>query len=88
MIGLKIQKALKKIENSSKFGHYKFIFSKPLDTEKLDLIAKDYDTVITFEDGIENGGFGDVVLNHLAKINFKGKFIKKLIPMNSFNMVV
>ena len=46
----------------------------------MDLIAKDYDTVITFEDGIENGGFGDVVLNHLAKINFKGKFIKKAYP--------
>lgn len=80
VMGQKIQKALKKIENSNKFGHYKFLFSKPLDTEILDLIAEDYDTIITFEDGIENGGFGDVVLNHLTKINFKGKFIKKAYP--------
>lgn len=79
-IGQKIQKILKNIEHSNKFSHYKFLFSKPLDTEILDLIMERYDTVITFEDGIENGGFGDVVLNHLAKNDFKGQFIKKAYP--------
>lgn len=80
VITKKIQKILKEIDHSNKFSHYKFLFSKPLDTEVLDLIIEKYKIIITFEDGIENGGFGTVVSNHLLRNKFIGKFIKKTYP--------
>lgn len=79
-IGNRIQKVLNQISNSNQFGHYKFIFCKPLDKELLDQIFVAYKTVITFEDGILNGGFGDAVLEYANEKDFKGKIIRKGYP--------
>lgn len=67
-------------ETKAECGHYKFLFCKPLDVEMLDLIFNDYQTVITFEDGILNGGFGDAVLACANDKNYKGKIIRKAYP--------
>lgn len=63
-----------------KFGHYKFIFCKPLDEDLLDKIFDKYKTIVTFEDGILNGGFGDSVLEYASEKDFKGKIIRKGYP--------
>lgn len=86
-IGQKIQNVLNKInskdtiaEVTRSIGHYKFIFCKPLDLNLLDEIFTEYKTIITFEDGILNGGFGDAILEYAQEKDFKGKIIRKGYP--------
>ncbi len=50
-------------------GYFDMRFVKPLDTELLDHIAKSYRTIITVEDGVVNGGFGESVKAYLAENN-------------------
>ena len=84
----KIGNTIQKVINSehlsdeikSKTGHYKFLFCKPLDTEALDRIFSVYKTIVTFEDGVLNGGFGDAILEYAAEKNYKGKIIRKGYP--------
>ena len=78
-IGTRIQKVINEL-NSDKFGHYKFLFCKPLDEDLLDEIFEKYKTIVTFEDGILNGGFGDAVLEYASEKVFKGKIIRKAYP--------
>jgi 1-deoxy-D-xylulose-5-phosphate synthase len=78
-LGNRIQKILKEI-GSEKFGHYKFLFVKPLDREMLSRIFNQYATIITFEDGVLKGGFGDAILEFAQESNFKGKIICKGYP--------
>lgn len=63
-----------------KIGHYKFLFCKPLDKNCLDEIFNQYKTIITFEDGVLNGGFGDAVLEYAQDKNYTGKIIRKGYP--------
>lgn len=84
----KIGNRIKKILDSDELpeeirertGHYKFLFCKPLDTVLLDKIFDENDTVLTFEDGILNGGFGDSVLEYASQTGFKGKMIRNGYP--------
>lgn len=86
-IGQKIQNVLNEIYSKETFaevtrniGHYKFIFCKPLDLNLLDEIFIQYKTIITFEDGILNGGFGDAILEYAQEKDFKGKITRKGYP--------
>lgn len=79
-IGTRIQEILNLISEKNAFGHYKFLFCKPLDYSKLDEIFRDYSILVTFEDGVVNGGFGDAILDYAEKSNFGGKVIKKGYP--------
>lgn len=78
-IGNRIQKILKEWD-SDKFGHYKFLFVKPLDREMLSRIFQKYQTLITFEDGVLKGGFCDAILEFAQESTFKGKIICKGYP--------
>lgn len=78
-IGSRIQKILNEM-NSDKFGHYKFLFVKPLDEDLLDEIFEKYQTIVSFEDGTLNGGYGDAVLEYASEKGFKGKIIRKGYP--------
>ncbi|SMC34462.1 1-deoxy-D-xylulose-5-phosphate synthase [Moheibacter sediminis] len=79
-IGQRIQNILNEINSKEKFGHYKFIFCKPLDFNLLGEILNQYETIITFEDGILNGGFGDSILEYAQEKDFKGKIIRRGYP--------
>lgn len=79
-IGTGIQSILNEIPKREKFGHYKFLFCKPLDEKILKEIFSCYKTVITFEDGVLNGGFGDAILEFASIQNYKGKIIRKGYP--------
>lgn len=60
-----VEKAIELSEIS--IGHYDMRFAKPLDLTLLDEIAKSYTTIITVEDGVINGGFGESVKSYLAE---------------------
>lgn len=65
-----VQKALSLLEashpeTSKTFGLYDMIFAKPLDQELLNRIQDHYTQIITLEDGVVQGGFGQAVANYL-----------------------
>ena len=61
-------------------GHYDMRFVKPLDESLLHTIFKSYPTLITIEDGVENGGFGSSVLEFAATHRYKNDVVVKGIP--------
>lgn len=48
-------------------GHFDMRFAKPLDTELIDHVLANYDTIITIEDGTILGGFGSAVAEYVAE---------------------
>ena len=56
---------------------YDFIWLKPIDLELLKNISQEYEAVVTIEDGILKGGFGETVANLLKDLN-KNLEIKKI----------
>lgn len=59
------EQAIEKSEKS--IGLYDMRFIKPLDTDSLDEIANRYQKIITVEDAMLQGGFGESVQSYLAK---------------------
>lgn len=59
---------------------FNMLFIKPLDETLLHKIFKHYKTIITFEDGVIQGGFGSSILEFAAKHNYKNIIILKGIP--------
>ena len=51
-------------------SHYDMRFVKPIDEKLLHRIFKNYNTIITVEDGIVMGGFGSAILEFAAKNNY------------------
>ena len=51
-----------------------------MDEDLLDEIFNQYKTIISFEDGILSGGFGDAILEYASEKEFKGKIIRKAYP--------
>ena len=52
-------------------GHYDMRFVKPLDEALLHDACRNYDKIITVEDGTIEGGFGSAVLEFMAKFGYK-----------------
>ena len=61
-------------------GHYDMRFIKPLDESLLHTIFKTHSTLITIEDGVENGGFGSAILEFAAAHRYKNDVVVKGIP--------
>ena len=58
-------------------------FLKPIDTDMIKSLCKDYDLIVTVEEGLINGGFGDYVLNYLNELRNEGEDINtKLKVLN------
>ncbi|MDG4949942.1 1-deoxy-D-xylulose-5-phosphate synthase [Weeksellaceae bacterium KMM 9724] len=68
-IASNIQKAIEGLNLS----WYHFPFVKPLDLEALKNIFENYSHILTFENGIKNGGFGASILDVANSNNYKGK---------------
>lgn len=67
-IGNDVQKVIHYLqEQGIKAAHYDMRFVKPLDSQLLHEIAKDFDYIITVEDGSIMGGFGSAILEFLAE---------------------
>jgi 1-deoxy-D-xylulose-5-phosphate synthase len=69
-IGNNITSALAQISNPEDFAHYDFAFVKPLDANLLHRIFKEFETIITIEDGVMKGGFGSAILEFSAQNNY------------------
>lgn len=74
-IGNNVTKALQEVEKPNLFSHYHFPFIKPVDVENLKTILQSYSHVITLEDGVITGGFGEqiskVVATHKLNIGIQ-----------------
>ncbi|MDG4944853.1 1-deoxy-D-xylulose-5-phosphate synthase [Weeksellaceae bacterium KMM 9713] len=68
-IASNIQKAIEGLD----FSWYHFPFVKPLDLESLKNIFENYSHILTFENGIKNGGFGASILDIANSNNYKGQ---------------
>ena len=70
-IGNNITKALAETENSSLFSHYHFLFVKPLDIKEISKIIVSYDYIITIEEGVITGGFGEQINSIMIRQNLQ-----------------
>ncbi len=55
------------------FGHYDMRFAKPLDEELLHSVFKEYEQIITIEDGSKIGGFASAVVSFANEYGYKNK---------------
>ena len=80
-IGNEAVNAVEKLkENGVHAAHYDMRFVKPIDTELLDEIFSQFNTVITVEDGCIQGGFGSAVVEYMAESENHAKVIRLGIP--------
>jgi 1-deoxy-D-xylulose-5-phosphate synthase len=79
-IGNNVSLALAKIQHPENFAHYDFAFIKPLDEKELHSIFAKYESIITIEDGVINGGFGSVILEFAATHKYGTKIQLLGIP--------
>ncbi len=55
-------------------------FAKPVDKEIIEEATKDHNLVVTLEENVASGGFGEKVFDVLYDIGFKGKSLRVCIP--------
>jgi 1-deoxy-D-xylulose-5-phosphate synthase len=79
-IGNNVTKALTEVENSDLFSHYHFPFIKPLDLNSIKLIINSHDHIITIEDGVIKGGFGEQISTIIATNNLNKSIINLGVP--------
>lgn len=82
-IGNTAAEAIKKAEaavNGLNVGHYDMRFIKPLDESLLEEIGKQYNNIVTVEDGVRSGGFGSAVLEWMSDHGFSPKITRIGLP--------
>ena len=82
-IGNTAAEAIKKAEaavSGLEVGHYDMRFIKPLDESLLEEIGKQYNNIVTVEDGIRSGGFGSAVLEWMSDHGFSPKITRIGLP--------
>ena len=79
-IGNNVTKALTEVEKPSLFSHYHFPFIKPLDIDAVKSIINSHDHIITIEDGVITGGFGEQICAIIATNNLNKSIINLGIP--------
>ncbi|MBV7439941.1 1-deoxy-D-xylulose-5-phosphate synthase [Weeksellaceae bacterium TAE3-ERU29] len=68
------------IKGNSEIAWVHFPFVKPLDTTTLKTIFAKFNQIVTIEEGIQNGGFGESILAYASAQNYKGKIKIKALP--------
>lgn len=79
-IGDNVTKALTELESSDLFSHYHFPFIKPLYIDAVKSIVNSHDHIITIEDGVITGGFGEQISAIIATNNLNKSIINLGIP--------
>jgi len=77
-IGNLVIEAYADMPNKDEIAHYNMRFVKPLDENLLHTVFKEFEHIITIEDGTIVGGFGSVVLEFAQQHQYKNKNIKTL----------
>ena len=73
-----VRRELKEIGYSCSLINARFI--KPLDTQMLEYLAKDHSLIVTIEENVLSGGFGEQVLAYAAKAKLNVKVRNIGIP--------
>jgi 1-deoxy-D-xylulose-5-phosphate synthase len=68
------------IKEQITFSHYDMRFVTPLDHEILDEVAAKFDTIITVEDGVIEGGFGSAVTEYFSQTDKNISVIRLGVP--------
>ncbi len=55
-------------------------FAKPLDKDYISSLMDDYDLVVTMEENVLTGGFGQQVQSYLTDLGYKGQVLKIAVP--------
>ncbi|MGN0160398.1 MAG: 1-deoxy-D-xylulose-5-phosphate synthase [Lachnospiraceae bacterium] len=55
-------------------------FVKPVDTEMIDRLVKDHHTIITLEENVRSGGYGDAVLRYINDANLSCRIHNVALP--------
>ncbi|MDT0538918.1 1-deoxy-D-xylulose-5-phosphate synthase [Croceitalea sp. P059] len=71
-IGNQVIELIATIKNPENLGHIDMRFLKPIDTEQLTSVFKNYEHVITLENGCEIGGLGSAVIEFANQKNYTG----------------
>ena len=79
-IGTNATKAFAQLENKTLFSHYHFPFIKPLDSASISQIIDAHEIIITLEEGVIKGGFGQQINTIVASQNKKLAIINLGIP--------
>lgn len=74
-----VEAALEQLQ-TEEIAHFDMRFIKPLDRDLLRSIFQQFQTIITVENGVKKGGFGDAVLDFVNTENYRPKLIKLGIP--------
>ena len=77
-IGNTAEKAIElaQAQGAAKIGHYNMRWLKPLDTALLDDAGAKYETIVTLEDGMRDGGLGSAVAEYYADKTHRPKIIR------------
>lgn len=79
-IGNNVTKAINEVENPEMFSHYHIPFIKPLDNIAIQEILNSHCQIITIEDGVITGGFGEQICSIVAKENKNVPILNLGIP--------
>lgn len=76
-VGSMVKVAVKVKEQLENAGYHPTIinmrFVKPLDTQLLDEVAVDHSLIVTMEENVKNGGFGEKVLHYFNEKEYDAK---------------
>lgn len=79
-IAQNVTQALQTLTPNNEIGHYDMRFAKPLDESLLHYIFKNYNVIITIEDGVKSGGFGSSIVAFAAKNKYSNTIEVMGIP--------
>ena len=72
--------AIEKLNDTDQIAHYDMRFLKPLDTNILHEVFSKFETVITVEDGVIEGGLGSAVIEFMNDHNYNSKVERLGVP--------
>ena len=67
-IGNTVAEAIKLLGDKANIAHYDMRWLKPIDEDILRHVAENFDTIITVEDGVINGGLGSAVAEYVSGV--------------------
>ncbi len=70
-----VSEAIKTLEESGNIGHFDMRFVKPLDEELLHSVFRNYQKIITVEDGVKTAGFGSAISEFASEYGY-GNLLK------------
>ena len=67
-IGNTVAEAIKLLGDKANIAHYDMRWLKPMDSDILAEVTKKFDTIVTVEDGVINGGLGSAVAEYVSGV--------------------